>query len=368
MKIFGKTIQIAVFTLFLVLLAILNAGNPGIFVNSAYGAPPPTAAKTAKCAKCGKEIKPGDRFLKTTDGLLFCSEKCFQASLPTCSVCGKLLSGSFFKGKDGKSYYCSEKCLSTTWPTCSFCGKKVSEGVMITGAGGNKFFCNICADMPKCFCCDMPARCSKLKDGRFICPECAKTSVMDEKEIEAVAKEVRLKMKNKLLMSTEHQIEYKVVDQSELGRITPEKQEGVELGLFHYEEKNEKTISTTTTLLGEKVSKVEDERISKQYVIYLLYGMTRDKLVEVVAHELGHDWMQGNYPNITDLKVKEGFAEYVATRVNSAYGRDFMNRRMQENPSDTYGGGYRFIAGIAKKSEDELTVFLEKYNKDSGRK
>ncbi|HCE44957.1 MAG TPA: hypothetical protein DET40_15565 [Lentisphaeria bacterium] len=367
LKIPRKILKTA-FWLFLVLgFMLLNAECPGVAVPS-LDAAPAQPAQNAKCSKCAREIKPGERFLKTSDGKIFCTEKCYQASLPVCSVCSKILSGGYFKGSDGKKLYCSEKCLSTTWMPCSLCGKKVPEGVIITGSTGKLFFCGNCTEKPKCFCCDMPGNCKKLNDGRFICPECAKTSVMEKKEVVAVAREVRMKMKDKLKMSTDHPIDFKVVDINELAKATPEKQEGIELGLYHYEVTEEKTVTTTTNLLGGTVSKVDDQRISKKYVIYLLYGMTRDKLIEVAAHELAHDWMQGNYPNISDLKVKEGFAEYVASRVNSAYGREFMNKRMQENPSNIYGGGYKFIAAIAKKGEDDLTAFLEKYNKDSGRK
>ncbi|OGV40209.1 MAG: hypothetical protein A2X48_20640 [Lentisphaerae bacterium GWF2_49_21] len=336
-------------------------GNPGFFVSRAHAAP----AQSVKCVQCGKEIKPGERFLKTSDGKIFCSEKCYQASLPLCSVCQKMLSGSFFRSKDGKNLYCSEKCLSTTWPSCSLCKKKVKEGTMLIGAGGKNFFCGKCAELPRCFCCDMPAKCAKLKDGRFICPECAKTAVMEEQDIIAIIKEVRLKMNEKLSMSTDHQIEYKVVDFVELSKLVPEKQEGIELGLFRFEETNEKTISTKSTIAGDTITKVEDEKISRKYAIYVLYGMTKDKLIEVAAHELAHDWMKASYPRIADLKVKEGFAEYAASKVNALYGRESMNGRMQDNPSDIYGGGYRFIAGIAKKGEDNLKAFLEKYNKDS---
>lgn len=351
----------------IVLLGLLLLGVPqfypvftGIILQSVQAAPP----QGLKCAKCGKEIKAGERFLKASDGSIFCSEKCFQASLPLCSVCGKILSGGAFKGKDGK-FYCSEKCLSTTWKPCSLCGKRVPEGVMVIGAGGKAFFCNQCSQLPKCFCCDMYAKCLKLNDGRFICPECSKTAVMEEKEIIAVAMEVRQKMKEKLGMSTDHNIEYKVVDINELAKLAPKNELGIELGLFHFEEKSEKTITTQTTSDGKVVNKVEDERISRKYVIYLLYGMPRDKLVEVVAHELGHDWMKGNYPKIADPKVREGFAEYTAARVNILYGRGYMNKRMQDNASENYGGGYRFISSIAAKGEEKLNAFLEKYNKDS---
>lgn len=353
-----------VFTLLVLGFTTLNTKIDIFFCTSVFAAPPPQSQKVF-CDKCKKEIKPGVNRVISSDGKMFCSEKCFNASLPVCSVCGKILSGSGFKSSDGKSFYCSEKCLSTTWPACSLCGKKVREGTSVSGAGGKAFFCNICTSKPKCFCCDMPANCSKLNDGRYICPECAKTSVMEEAEMLSIAKEVRSKMKDKLNLYTDHKIEFKYTDINELSRKTPVQQEGIELGLYLFEEITERTVTTRGTITGKTVTKTEDDRITRKYTIYLLYGMTRNKLIEVLAHELAHDCMQLNYKHINDLKIKEGWAEYVAARVNSLYARDYLNRRMEENPSDIYGGGYRLISGIAKKSDTDLNAFLEKCNNEA---
>ena len=149
MKMLKNFLKCTVFIVSVLGLTTLNTEMLGFFCSSAFAALPPALQKPiyAKCAKCGKEIKPNDRALKTQDGKVFCSEKCFQASLPVCSVCANILSGGFYKSKDGKNLYCSEKCLSTSWPACSMCGKKVSEGMNVSGAGGKNFFCNIC------FCC-----------------------------------------------------------------------------------------------------------------------------------------------------------------------------------------------------------------------
>jgi hypothetical protein len=370
MKMLKNCLKCTVLIVFVLGLANPNTEMPDFFCVSAFAALPPALQKpiNAKCAKCGKEIKPNDRALKTQDGKVFCSEKCFQASLPVCSVCANILSGGFYKSKDGKNLYCSDKCLSTSWPACSMCGKKVSEGMNVSGAGGKSFFCNICASKPKCFCCDMPANCGKLNDGRYICPECAKTSVMEEAEMKVIAKEVRSKMRDKLKLGTDHKISFAYTDMAELSRKTPVKHDGIELGLYLFEEITEKTVTSRGTIIGGTVTKTEDERVTRKYVIYLLYGMTRNKLIEVLAHEIAHDCMQMNYKNITDLKIKEGWAEYVATRMNSLYGRDYMNRRMEENPSDIYGGGYRLISNIAKNGDAELNAFLEKCDAEAKRK
>ncbi len=355
----------AVLALLILGFALLNTEIADLFCSSVSATTPVLAVK-AYCVKCGKEIKPFEPVMKTQDGKTFCSQKCFQASLPSCAVCGKILSTSGFQSKDGKKFYCSKKCLSTTWPACTLCGKNFSEGVNISGAtGGQVFFCNLCASKPRCFCCDMPADCGRLGDGRHICPECAKTSVTDDAEMLAIAREVRDKMKVNLNLGTDHSILFKHTDMAELSRKSPTGQEGIELGLYIFEETTERTVTTRSTISGGTVTKTEDDRVSKKYTVYLLYGMTRNKLIEVLAHEMAHDCMQMNYKNITDLKIKEGWAEYVASRVNSLYGRDYMNRRMEENPSDVYGGGYRYISNMAKNGNAVLEAFLQKYDSDS---
>ena len=101
----------------------------------------------------------------------------------------------------------------------------------------------------------MPANCGKLKDGRHICPECAKTSVMEEAEMLSVAREVRIKMKNKLNLGTDHDILFKYTDMEDLARKSPSKQDGMELGLYLFEEITEKTVTTRSTISGGKYAR-----------------------------------------------------------------------------------------------------------------
>jgi hypothetical protein len=82
----------------------------------------------------------------------------------------------------------------------------------------------------------------------------------------------------------------------------------------------------------------------------------------VIAHELAHDYMHEQYKNIKDQKIVEGWAEYVASRVNSLYGRESMNIRMEKNPSSTYGDGYRLLASIARKGDAAVDAFLKTKN------
>jgi hypothetical protein len=84
--------------------------------------------------------------------------------------------------------------------------------------------------------------------------------------------------------------------------------------------------------------------------VYVLYGLPRKKLIEVCGHELAHDWMQENYPKTQDSKLKEGWAEYIATRINELYDQAEMNKRMEENKDPVYGDGYRMVRDFIKQN------------------
>ena len=240
--------------------------------------------------------------------------------------------------------------MQSTWPVCTNCKARVKGGVL--RGLDKKFLCKKCSKKPKCFSCYMPANFARFADGRYICKSCQKTAVSDFAKIKRITEDVRKQMKEKLLLSTDHNIDYQMVSLSELQGKTKHKHQGIELGLFRFEQLTEKT-TTTRTFLGKTTTATEERIKNESYTIYFLYGIPEDKLREVAAHELAHDWMQEYYPEITDLKVKEGWAEYVASRMNLINGRAKMNIRMQRNSDPIYGEGYRMIKKIANQKDPE---------------
>ena len=324
---------------FCVFSSSLFPGYPALLNYTAY-------AKTLRCAICGSRIK--GRFLKNSKGKVFCSKKCYSKSLPKCSVCKKPARISV-----GEKHFCSQKCLKSTWPKCSHCKRRVKGGVL---RGLNKqFLCKACSGKPKCFSCHMPADFAKLGDGRRICKTCNKTAVSDFVKIKKIVNEVRKLMKKQLHLSTDHDIKYRMVSLNELQGKTTHKHQGIELGLYRFDQLVEKII-TKKTFLGKSTTSTEEYIKEENHTIYFLYGIPENKLREVAAHELAHDWMQELYPEITDLKVKEGWAEYVASRVNIIYGRGEMNKRMAQNPDPIYGEGYRMIKKIADQEDPEAII------------
>lgn len=177
-----------------------------------------------------------------------------------------------------------------------------------------------------------------------------------------LARKVRALMKEKLGVGSSHEIDFRLVDVNTLGKKTKAEQDAMEFGTYSYEELTETTITTAKSRTGLMIGQNRDEKVTKTHTIYLLSFTPTDKLIEVIAHELAHDWQQENYPGIRNLQVQEGLAEYVASLVNILYGREVMNKRMQDNPSDVYGGGYRMIRDVAGKGPTSLHDLLERYN------
>jgi hypothetical protein len=211
----------------------------------------------------------------------------------------------------------------------------------------------------------MPAV-AKLRDGRRICRKCLKTAVMKYNTLLEVVDEVRSIMRKKLGLWTNHKIVFKMVGRDGLSGEADNGQSGKELGLYTFEQVIETYTLTKTDYLGRKSSTKERREKPARHTIYLLYGMPKNKLIEVAAHELGHDWMQEHLPKIDDLTLKEGWAEYVASLVNNLYGHSSMNKRMWLNTDPVYGGGFRKISGISRKGGLRAVLeYLEKRNAES---
>jgi endogenous inhibitor of DNA gyrase (YacG/DUF329 family) len=310
------------------------------------------AAQKIYCSQCGhritgKYLKSGNRY--------YCSKRCLEKSLPKCSVCGK---PATIKRSDGK-YFCSQRCLAKTWPVCSACGRHSKEG--IKRGVDHIFLCSRCAAKPKCFSCFMPADYGKLSDGRYICKHCHKTAVIQQSKAEKIANEVRNIMRDKLAIFTDHNISYHLVSQTDLKKHLTHDDKGIELGLYRFEQTIEKSTITKKSL-GRVINTTTEEKIKDEtHQIYFLFGIPENKFREVAAHELAHDWMQEYYPNVTDIKIKEGWAEFVASLVNKISGNSAMNRRMELNKNKIYGDGYRMIKKYVQnyKIEGLLDMFKE---------
>ena len=297
------------------------------------------AAASLRCSICRKKIR--GRYFKSK-GKTFCSQKCFNKTKPICAACGKRCLRGMFSKKD--KFYCSRKCVETTLPKCGLCSKPFRKGIIVKTPEGNKVYCKHCAALPKCFACALPSPSGTyLKDGRFLGADCAKTAIFSESAGQKLFNEIRATIRSKLNWATNHKIRFRLVNSKTLQKASSNYEPGMEMGLFKHNYTIKTRTETNYTLLNGRQEKTKKYITNNRYTIYILSGLPKWKFIEVCAHELGHDWMQGAFPKIKNLKIKEGWAEYFATQVNDLYGQSVMNKRMKANTNKIYGDGYRFI-------------------------
>ncbi len=225
----------------------------------------------------------------------------------------------------------------------------------------SKVYCKECAAKPHCFNCRLPNDCRQLDDGRNICENCFLDAVFDAGKAKAVFDQVRERMRKDLKLGTDRNIHFMLTSLPDLEkRSQSEGGNGQELGLYSY---TFTEVTTTTKRFPWSKSVDTVHRTNERFAIYALYGMTAERLIEICAHELAHDWMQKNYPQIRDLKIREGFAEYVSHSINHLYGHDHLNLRIEKSPDPVYGDGYRQIADYVQKNGfDALLNYFAELN------
>jgi Protein DA1 len=283
-----------------------------------------------KCAVCGRTINRMWRF----KGKDYCSQACLDKILPKCSVCNKpVRKGVSRKGK----YYCSRECSDSTLKKCSMCGGRLRGRYMNIGGS---YYCKNCASRPRCFCCQKPADGASLSDGRLVCKKCMKNPVTSMEQLKKIHQEVQLLLKDKLKLKTPAEVELRIVDFPTLQKKSPNYSEGIELGLFEYKCKIH-TETKKNILMGTETSRTY--KTDEKYIIYILSHLPEYKAKEVMAHELAHAWMQKYYSGISDLKIREGWAQYVAHDANRLMNQAYLNPHIENNKDPIYGDGYRLI-------------------------
>ncbi len=247
--------------------------------------------------------------------------------------------------------------MRTVLPKCDVCREPIAGRYhLICTDAGEKKFCTRCFQLPHCFACGIPCRNARsYPDGRVACADCSRDAVFSRTEAESLMRTVRAQLDRMLRPVYSCPIRLKLVELPEFERIMGTKpQNGLQLGLFH-------SIRHYRSRDGGS-----PELVQTECSIYVLKGLSRYRFIEVIAHELAHHWQKHNFPDIRDVRIYEGFAEYMASRINTLQGRDAMNRRMFQNPDPVYGRGYRDIRKIATdQGWSGLLKYLSEENRRS---
>lgn len=292
------------------------------------------------CAGCGDVIR-GSHL--TLNNKRYCSQYCLSRDLPACDMCGRPVQGNYFESK-GKTY-CGEACYTLSLPRCEACDESMKEWLDIEG----RQYCHSCASRQRCNSCGHPGPTIGLGDGRRICDRCRDTAVMEQTDGAQLFDLVRRRMGRTLDLSTEHEIEFHLVGRDDLERISNGSASGRELGYYQYQAETTTTYLTTRDRNGRENKRVAGERTDRKFRIYILYGLPEKRLMEVAAHELAHDWMRINLPQLKAPIFEEGFAEYVAWLVNDSFGHEELKKRIEENSDPIYGDGFKMMKGLADR-------------------
>jgi hypothetical protein len=241
--------------------------------------------------------------------------------------------------------YCSQECFSTTLPECAICGRRMQSWKTLDGVN----YCDSCAQLPRCADCQHPGADIALADGRRLCKSCSSAAVFDTALARGMYEEVRQEVKDKLGLSTDHPIVFHLADQDQLKRAARMAHTS-ERGFYHY-------AATVHDSAGRR------RTVGETFDIYLLSGLLPGEFKDVAAHELAHDIQQRLYPRVNGKILKEGFAEYVASLMETAWGNEKLNQERLQNGFKDYAAGYQKMAKIGQGGGLKAVLdYLKKQN------
>jgi uncharacterized Zn finger protein (UPF0148 family) len=261
------------------------------------------------CHMCEQKIK--GKFWEFPDAGNFYCDSCYVAN-PHCAQCGQPMMKSV---KIGENEICP--ACAQSLPKCRGCGLIV-VGAYYTLNEVEGVFCADCIEnKSKCDICGLPTggRFTELSDGRKSCSICQETAVTEEAEARSAFETVRDYLAGELSLSMERPVTMELTDLNEIDSLGRELErvEGTRmLGLF--------------------------KRDGDSFAIYVVYGLPLALTIKILCHEFGHVWQSDNYPDVSQLIHKEGFAEWVSYKALIRLGNNREAEQMRRRP-DIYGKG-----------------------------
>src|ERR1043166_648616 len=185
---------------------------------------------------------------------------------------------------------------------CPICNKKYGPKIYALSKHGRDERVLVCGDCAKldttCYICGIPVKekFMRLADGRLLCDEDAKQAVLTQEDANNIFEEV------------------KADAQSLLARLGSLPDRNIHLAL-EAKARLDKT--------GNNIISAHDDRLLMgltrttasdaehfEHTIYLLYGLTRERMMVVAAHEYGHTWLHENVRRKLNNDTGEGFCDW----------------------------------------------------------
>lgn len=289
-------------------------------------------AATLRCATCGAVIK--GRYIQSS-GKIYCSQTCYEKTLPKCATCGKAITGPYLQHM-GRNY-CSQKCVGASLPKCELCGKPLRRMIEIKG----HLYCEEHGNGTRCDACGLPLiRGKELPDRRVLCPHCAERVVLELDDARKIYERAQREVEALTGIDLGELPPLELVGRDRM----PSFQQGMaiediqERGFYRQEVK-------TDTYTDDKGRVVRTDRQVKE-TICILYGLTPDELLCTSGHELTHALQARFLPAIQEkapLWLKEGICQYVAAIIARRHHFADELTSIEKSPHPAYGRGYRYL-------------------------
>jgi hypothetical protein len=214
------------------------------------------------------------------------------------------------------------------WLRCAGCGRALGVGheSFLLVPEARRFYCDQCWSRPRCDTCGLPLgnMAYVRPDGRRMCDRCHLTAVYDPPRAAALFTRVQESIHEALGLTLAVGTHFHLVNHDQL------------MQLVDRHAANPMESDARHRCFGLFL------RENRLRVIYVEYGLPQIVFCEVAAHEWAHVWQGENCPALNDVRVREGFAEWVAYKVLEYWG---CTRRLAHfrQRTDLYGQGLQLM-------------------------
>ena len=290
---------------------------------AALAAPGADASELPRCGLCGDEIRGGYLRFDTLD-LNTCSHCSAGPSCPNCSL---PMSGS--NVGDGEN---CRRCIDEA-ERCNSCGLPIFERYWKV-AGTEGVYCRTCReDAPSCTSCGAPSRSVVRRDGRILCAPCDSRRVTHDGEYSRLYREMQDRARDRLGLVLEREPPLVVESEAEL-RSRP--------GITGHHD------AVTGIFVRDRLGRGS---------IHILTELTASRAAAVLAHEFAHAWQAERCPEEQSLRLREGFAEWVAWRVLEGWDGGESEREIIAARTDEYGLGFRWFRDLEASRGTSFAVW-----------
>lgn len=248
---------------------------------------------------------------------------------PKCNICSNPLLEKYVSDLNGN--YHTQCHKENILPKCSICTFPL-ENTYLVDPWGNKYhehhtqngvLCNSCS---RVISEKITHGGFQFDDGRFLCSLCEASIIKSDLDIEASKHRVIQQLSSVGLKNISENYLILLVDISTLNKKS---------GLLQ-----NKDLKGFTYI---EIHSDEYSIVSRNYEIYILFGLPKIEFDAVLAHELVHVWLAEKNYTFSDI-FKEGFCNLASALIydndDTKFSRIHLNH-MLNNDDSVYGEGYR---------------------------